>query len=198
MYPHQPKARRSFTSRQLELMDLVARGLPNKEIAGHLAISEQAVKEQISALLLRLKVRNRAALAEVGARAAIVGDVTTSREWLPFHFRYSPIAIAFLRGPDHILEAVNDAWREGAGERDPIGVSLRDAYPDMSPDIASLIDDAYADGRGRTLTNARVGWRSAVDSDEAGTMTVVVQPVPATRSAAGVLMFLLELDAAQG
>ena len=57
-------------------MGLVARGFPNKEIATHLGISEQAVKEQISVLLLRLKVRNRAALAEVGARVAVVGDVT--------------------------------------------------------------------------------------------------------------------------
>jgi len=197
MYPDQPKGRRAFTPRQLELMDLVARGFPNKEIASHLSISEQAVKEQISALLLRLKVRNRAALAEVGARAAIVGDVTASGEWLPFLFRFAPMAIAFLRGPEHVVEALNDAWRSTAGERDIIGVSFRDAYPGISTEILSAIDDVYAGGRTRTLTVSRAGWERSA-KDDAGVMTVVVQAVPARPSAAGLLLYLLDASAIEG
>ena len=95
--------------------------------------------------------------------------------------------IAFLRGPEHIFEALNDAWREVAGERDLIGVSLRDAYPEISPDVLSLVTDAYAAGRARTLAGLRAGWVRG-GRDEGVAMTLVVQPVPD----AGVLIYLLD------
>jgi DNA-binding NarL/FixJ family response regulator len=48
-----------LTHRQLEVLELVLRGLPNKRIAQLLALSEQTIKEHISAILNKLGVSNR-------------------------------------------------------------------------------------------------------------------------------------------
>jgi DNA-binding NarL/FixJ family response regulator len=48
-----------LTQRQEEILALVLRGLPNKRIASTLNLSEQTVKEHITAILGKLGVRNR-------------------------------------------------------------------------------------------------------------------------------------------
>ncbi len=48
-----------LTARQGEVLGLILQGLPNKRIAQRLSLSEQTVKEHISGILERLKVRNR-------------------------------------------------------------------------------------------------------------------------------------------
>jgi DNA-binding NarL/FixJ family response regulator len=48
-----------LTERELEILGLLAQGLSNSEIARTLSISEGTVKNHISSILLRLKVRDR-------------------------------------------------------------------------------------------------------------------------------------------
>src|SRR5436190_224145 len=57
-----PKTR--VTSRQLQVIWLVAQGLPSKEIAARLGVSEAAVKKHLAHLMSRYAVPGRAALAE--------------------------------------------------------------------------------------------------------------------------------------
>ena len=176
-------------------MEKVAHGFSNKEIASQLGISEQGVKEQVSVLLLRLGVRNRAALAELGTRAGIVGDPFASTDWLPFLFRNAPMSIAFLRGPEHVVEAINEQGHIMAGQGLLLGMPLRSAYPGMPSAIVALIDDAYRDGRARMLAAVPNRWnRKGAGADEDGVMTVVAQPVPARDPAmVGVLLFAIDV-----
>ena len=51
MRPVGVRRARSLNSGQLRLIQLVTRGLGNKEIASILGVSQQAVKERISGLL---------------------------------------------------------------------------------------------------------------------------------------------------
>src|SRR5260370_24527335 len=74
---------RTLTARQRQVLDLVTRGMANKAIASELAISEQAGKEHVSALLRRFEVSNRASLAEVGTPPAIMGVTPADTSWLP-------------------------------------------------------------------------------------------------------------------
>lgn len=59
-----------LTERQRQVLGLVRLGHTNKEIAGRLGISEQAAKIQVSQLLRKFGVQNRAALAAIAAEDA--------------------------------------------------------------------------------------------------------------------------------
>ena len=48
-----------LTSREIEILDCIARGLSNKEIAGQLSISGQTVKNHITSILAKLQVNDR-------------------------------------------------------------------------------------------------------------------------------------------
>ena len=48
-----------LTSREIEILDCIARGLSNKEIANELSISGQTVKNHITSILAKLQVNDR-------------------------------------------------------------------------------------------------------------------------------------------
>ncbi len=58
-----------LTHRQLQVLELVAAGKSNKEIARLLGCSQDTVKDHVEAILGRLHVENRAAAAATFARA---------------------------------------------------------------------------------------------------------------------------------
>jgi len=187
----QPRER-GLTKSQLRLIELVARGLPNKEIATALGVSEQAVKERISVLLTRLGVSNRAALAEVGTRAAIVGANLTSADWLPYLFLNAPMPIAFLRGPAHVFEAINEEGRRAVWDGDLIGKPFRSALADGSSEILRFLGDVYGEGRPRTLAAVRLGQLRAGDDERV--LILVAQPVlPAEGEVGGVLLYAIDM-----
>lgn len=66
-----------LTSRERELLDLIARGLPNREIADRLFLSEKTVRNHVSNIFTKLQVGDRAAAV---ARARDAGYGTTGHE----------------------------------------------------------------------------------------------------------------------
>ncbi len=62
--PALPKELQALTEREREVLDLIARGLTNREIAGKMVVSEKTVKTHVSNLLdkLGLEDRTRAAI----------------------------------------------------------------------------------------------------------------------------------------
>ena len=54
---------RSLSRRETEILQLVANGAGNQEIAAHLGISEQTVKNHLSSVFSKLRVRRRSAAA---------------------------------------------------------------------------------------------------------------------------------------
>jgi DNA-binding NarL/FixJ family response regulator len=54
-----------LTRRQQELVPMIARGLSNKEIASHLNLSEQTVKNHIHRILRRIGANDRSEVIEI-------------------------------------------------------------------------------------------------------------------------------------
>jgi DNA-binding CsgD family transcriptional regulator len=67
-----PGPPRRVTTRQLEVIALVAEGLPTKAIASQLGVSEAAVKKHLGHLMARYEVPNRAALVRAGIANGIL------------------------------------------------------------------------------------------------------------------------------
>jgi DNA-binding NarL/FixJ family response regulator len=63
---------RSLTSRELEVLKMVARGLGNKEIAGTLNIAEVTVKLHVSHVLEKLSVKDRTEAVTAALRRGII------------------------------------------------------------------------------------------------------------------------------
>ena len=63
---------RSLTSRELEVLKMVAKGLGNKEIAGVLNIAEVTVKLHVSHVLEKLNVKDRTQAATVALQRGII------------------------------------------------------------------------------------------------------------------------------
>jgi DNA-binding NarL/FixJ family response regulator len=63
---------RSLTSRELEVLRMVAKGLGNKEIASSLSIAEVTVKLHVSHVLEKLNVKDRTEAATVALQRGII------------------------------------------------------------------------------------------------------------------------------
>src|SRR6266702_317838 len=138
---------RRLTDRQTAVLELVASGLGNKEIAHELGISEQAVKEHVSNLLRLLAAPNRAALGDAAATLRVVGTTEVAPEWLGLLFLHAALHVALLEGDAHRFIAVNDAYRRAAGPRELIGRTFREVFPDLDEaGVVRLIEDAYRTG----------------------------------------------------
>ena len=59
----EPAVVEPLSERELEILDLLAEGLSNREIAKTLSISERTVKAHISSILAKLGLRDRVQLA---------------------------------------------------------------------------------------------------------------------------------------
>jgi DNA-binding NarL/FixJ family response regulator len=61
-----------LTERQLEVLQLMADGLPNTEIAAKLGISRESVKSRIKLVLSKLGARDRTEAVHLGHRAGLL------------------------------------------------------------------------------------------------------------------------------
>ncbi len=65
---------RRLTDRQIEVLELLSKGQPNKTIAARLDLSEKTVKAHITAIFRALNVVNRTQAAQVGRLAGLIGE----------------------------------------------------------------------------------------------------------------------------
>jgi len=70
--PVPPNEDESLTEREFEIMVLVARGLPNQEIANRLVLSERTVRTHMTNILAKLHLSNRTQVALYAMRKGIV------------------------------------------------------------------------------------------------------------------------------
>lgn len=62
----------ALTERELEVLNLLAQGMPNKEIAAHLVISERTAKFHISSIMGKLGATNRTEAVALAAHRGLI------------------------------------------------------------------------------------------------------------------------------
>ncbi|HEV8654968.1 MAG TPA: PAS domain-containing protein [Candidatus Limnocylindria bacterium] len=179
---------RRLTDRQTVVLELVAAGLENKEIGHRMGLSEQAVKEHVSALLQRLAVRNRAALAEIATQLRIVGTMDLEPQWLEYVFQRSPVMKAIVRGPDHIFVAANTAYRHASGDREIIGRPFREVFPEGAQ---AVLDEVYATGEPQVLHDFRGRWGPETEPNRYA--EVSLQPLPGPDGVSGISILAVDV-----
>ncbi len=69
--PAQPEAESPLTPREQQVLELVAKGLTNKEIAENLVVAENTVKNHLRNILAKLHLENRVQAATYALREGI-------------------------------------------------------------------------------------------------------------------------------
>lgn len=137
--------RAEITSRQLDVLRLVAAGLGNKEIAGRIGRTESDIKGVVSRLLLKLHASNRAELAQIAARLDLLGESELEEHEIRELLQRSPVLTAMTRGPDHRFVFANAAYENATHERGVVGRTVAEVFP-QTPEFVKLCDHVYKDG----------------------------------------------------
>jgi len=69
--PRQPDPLAELTSREREVLELVAGGLGNQEIGARLALAEKTIKHYMTNILQKLQVRSRVEAALLASKAGL-------------------------------------------------------------------------------------------------------------------------------
>ncbi|HEU4628131.1 MAG TPA: ATP-binding protein [Gemmatimonadaceae bacterium] len=110
----------------------------------------------------------------------------------------APAAIAILRGPDHVMEFVNEMYRRVFGDREYVGRPVRDVFPEVeSQGFVALLDGVYRTGVPYAGTEIRLCWdRDGDGTEQEGFFNLVYQPIlDAEGRPDGVLAFAVDVTA---
>jgi PAS domain S-box-containing protein len=101
------------------------------------------------------------------------------RERLENLFDQSPGFLAILRGPDHIIEVANEAYRLLTNKREIVGMPVAEAFPEAVKDgFISLMDEVFATGVPFTGRSRRVTLRrKSSESLSEAYLDFVYQPI---------------------
>jgi diguanylate cyclase (GGDEF)-like protein len=81
-----------------------------------------------------------------GPQTPVAGAALDAR--LEDLFRRAPGFMAVFRGPEHVVESINEAYRDLVGARPIVGRPIRDALPEVAGQgFFDLLDRVYAGGR---------------------------------------------------
>ncbi|KQS75185.1 histidine kinase [Rhizobium sp. Leaf384] len=120
---------------------------------------------------------------------AIVHEVTerveaerwrsSERERLRYMFENAPGFIAMLYGPEHVFDLVNQAYLNLVGNRDVLGKTAREAYPDLvGQGFFELLDRVYASGEAHVGTAVPIVFKNGTEGESRERfIDLVYQPI---------------------
>lgn len=202
-----------LTAKQAEIVDMVARGYTTKEIAARQRVTHRAITAQLSRLMRKFGVPNRAGLIAAIMSTAGVGLPTGATQPAgglagQLHivpgdpaavYENAPFMVAVTLGPDHVYSFVNRLAAQVAGRAADslVGKSVREAYPDIEPRFISALDQVYASGIPWSAGDALVTWTHLDGTSREGKANLMFQPL---RDAEGRVVGLLHIgaEAAEG
>jgi PAS domain S-box-containing protein len=108
-----------------------------------------------------------------------------------------PVAIAYLAGRDHVFEFVNEEFRQLIGGRDVLGLSAREALPELAGSGRfELMDNVLESGRSVRGHDAELSLRRFDGDPEQVFVDFIYQPVRnADGTPAGLWLFTADVTA---
>ena len=113
------------------------------------------------------------------------------RQYLRLLFEQAPGFVAVLRGPDHVFQLVNKAYRQLIGHRDVTGKAVREALPEIEGQgFFRVLDDVYMSGQPFVGRGMAVRLQREPDAElEQRFVDFVYQPIfDASGSVAGIFV----------
>jgi signal transduction histidine kinase len=92
-------------------------------------------------------------------------------------FDQAPGFLAVTRGPDHVFELANPAYRRLVGGRDVVGKSVREALPEVEPHFIALLERALVTGEPFVGSNVPVTLADAAGVLKQVFVDFVYQPL---------------------
>ena len=90
----------------------------------------------------------------------------------------APGCIAVVRGPDHVFEVANAAYRTLVGGRDLIGLPARDVLPELvEQGLISLLDEVYRTGSRYTAESVPIRFQRQAAEPEIRYISFVYDPI---------------------
>ncbi len=110
-------------------------------------LAEETLLRKQQELELTIHARTRA-LADARAALQLANELKADKNHLERLFEQAPGFICVLRGPDHVFELANTAYRNLVGGRDVAGKALATVLPEaVSQGFVDLLDDVYRSGQ---------------------------------------------------
>jgi signal transduction histidine kinase/DNA-binding response OmpR family regulator len=110
-------------------------------------LAEEQLRRKQDELERMVEERTRA-LADAHAALKLANELQGDKTHLQRLFEQAPGFICVLRGPDHVYELANAAYRQLIGGRELIGLPLRAVLPEVERQgFGDLLDNVYRTGR---------------------------------------------------
>lgn len=138
---------RAFNDEYIDFLKLIA-----GQITSRLASAEafETERRRAEALAEAAELREQAALALEQLNRQLSSEVelrTAERDRMRALFQQAPSFMCILSGPDHTFELVNDAYLQLVGHRQLLGLSVKDALPEVAGQgFFELLDGVYQSG----------------------------------------------------
>ncbi|QCL77217.1 MULTISPECIES: response regulator [Agrobacterium] len=139
---------RAVSDEYLDFLKLLA-----GQITSRLASAEafETERRRAAALAEAAEMREKASVALQQLNRQLASEVelrTTERDRMRALFQQAPSFMCILSGPEHTFELVNDAYLQLVGYRQLIGLSVRDALPEVAGQgFFELLDDVFQSGK---------------------------------------------------
>jgi PAS domain S-box-containing protein len=138
---------------------------------------------------LQAEERGRQLVREQFARARIELQYSELRDVLA----QTPAVICVTRGPRHVVETINEAYRQFIGGRAVSGLAFLEAFPDADPHHVARMDRVFETGEAYTGTEVPLGVTGVADPSER-LFNLVYQPLrDETGIVSGVMMHAVDV-----
>lgn len=154
------------------------------QVASRLASAEafETERRRAAALAEAVQLREEAAVTLGQLNRQLMTEVelrTAERDRMRELFQQAPSFMCILRGPDHVFELVNDAYTQLVGHRELLGMSVRNALPEISGQgFFELLDEVFQSGKPYIGRHLPVSLQRAVGGKpEERFVNLIYQPI---------------------